>query len=74
MNLDKIINLIREMNEEAPTVSTNSSGATAGFSGGASTPVAGYDNIMGPMNKRKTYAKGGKNSRKYWLDFLNGKK
>ena len=76
MNLDKIINLIREMNEEAPTVSTNSSGATAGFSGGASTPVAGYDNIMGPMTKRhtkKTYAKGGKNSRKYWLDFLRGR-
>ena len=51
MNLDKIINLIREMNEEAPTVSTGSSGATAGFSGGASTPVAGYNKPMKFMRR-----------------------
>ena len=69
--LSHFINLVKSLNEDAPTVNTGSSGATAGFSGGASTPVAGYDKVMQPMRKR--YAKGGKNSRKHWLDYLKGK-
>ena len=43
MNLQKIINIIRHIKEEAPTMSSG----TAGFTGAAdaSGPVAGYDKV-----------------------------
>jgi hypothetical protein len=67
MNLDKIRNIIRNLNEDMTV-------GTGGFSGSSdpSGPVAGYDKVMQPMRKR--YAKGGKNSRKHWLEYLKGKK
>ena len=43
MNLQKIINIIRHIKEEAPTMSSG----TGGFTGAAdaSGPVAGYDKV-----------------------------
>ena len=49
--LSHFINLVKSLNEDAPTVRTGSSGATAGFSGGASTPVAGYNKPMKFMRR-----------------------
>ena len=51
-NQEKAIREEREFLSEAPTVSTNSSGATAGFSGGASTPVAGFDPVLVSLIRR----------------------
>lgn len=44
MNLQKIINIIRNIREESPTMSSG----TGGFTGAAdaSGPVAGYDNLV----------------------------
>jgi hypothetical protein len=63
MNLDKIINLIREMNEEAPTMSVGAGG------------IAGLEPDQPPVNlkkrkKERKYMKGP--GRKVWMDFLKG--
>ena len=49
--LQNIRKIIRKMNEDAPTMSVG----TGGFSGSADEkgPVAGYDPVMGKMEKRK---------------------
>jgi len=63
MKFDKIINLIREMNEEAPTMSVGAGG------------IAGLEPAQPPVNLKKRkrerkYMKGP--GRKVWLDFLKG--
>jgi len=56
--LDRIIQMIREQ------MVANAPGAQGGFSSSspAKGPTAGYD--------KPTYAKGGRGSRKKWLDYL----
>ena len=65
MNLDKIINIIRNLNEEAPTMSLGA-GAVAGTHEAGDEP---------PVNKRKKkerkYMKGP--GRKMWMLALKGK-
>jgi len=68
MNIDKIISIVRDLKEEAMAAPTNSvgSGQIAG------TKEAGDDPPV--FKKRnKVYIKGGKGSRKWWLQFLKGK-
>ena len=71
MNLDKIRRIIREMNEEAPTMSVAASSSTtppgiAGINPGESPPV------HKKKKKGRKYMKG--SGRKVWLDFLKGNK
>ena len=68
MNLDKIINLIREMNEEAPTMSVAASSSTTppGIEGLGSNPPVN----LRKRKKERKYMKGP--GRKVWLDFLKG--
>lgn len=67
-NIDKIINLVRKLKEEAiisssgPTNSSNAQGL--GFDPQKESP---------PIYRKKKYAYGGKNSRKWWLQFLKKK-
>ena len=51
----------------------NTAGGSGGFSGSADPkgPVAGFDPVMGKVQKR--FAKGGVGSRKKWLDYLKNK-
>ena len=71
MDVDKIINIIRNQK-----LNENMVVGTGGFSGSSDPkgPVAGYDKVMSLMKRKSSYAKGGKNSRKHWLDYLRGKK
>ena len=57
----KLIQIIHNIKEEAPTVSI-ASGGIDGIKPGETPPVY-----------KKNYAKGGKGSRKWWLQFLKGK-
>ena len=47
----------------------NAPGGSGGFSGSSDTkgPTAGFDPVMGTTRR---YAKGGRGSRKRWLDYL----
>lgn len=70
MDIDKIINIIRNLREEgAPTMSTGSTASKAGFGGSAQGfdpgPTAGYDKLLG----KKIYL--GKGSRKRWMNRRN---
>jgi hypothetical protein len=62
--IDKVIDYFRNLREEGMVV------GTGGFTGSADPkgPVAGFDPLMGKVQKR--YAKGGTNSRKRWLEYL----
>lgn len=62
--LDKLIKIIREQ------MVTGSNASAAGFSGSADPkgPVAGFDPVMGKVQKR--FWKG---KRKPWLDYLKNK-
>ena len=73
--LDKVINIVRRLKEEMGGMTTGSSGSIAGFSEKSSSqgPTAGISPKLGDM-RRRTYATGGRNSRKPWLDYLNNKK
>ena len=52
-NQEKAIREEREFLSETPTVNTNpSGGSAAGFSGGASTPVAGFDPVLVSLIRR----------------------
>ena len=65
--LDRIIDIIREQ------VVTGSTAGAPGFSGAADPkgPVSGFDPVMGaPIRRKKNYVKGGRGSRKKWLDYL----
>lgn len=57
MNLDKIIGMIRKLNEEAPTMSLGAGGI-------AGTVEAGDEP---PVKKKKKYIYGGRGSRKMWM-------
>lgn len=73
--LDRIIEAFRNLKEDGaavPTMNTGSTAGKAGFGGSAQGfdpgPTAGFDPKMGSVRKR--YAKGGKDSRKKWLEYL----
>ena len=51
-NQERMLREEREFLGEAPTVNTQSSGATAGFSAGASSPVAGFDPVLISLIRR----------------------
>ena len=51
-NQEQTLKEEREFLSEGPTVSTNSSGSAAGFSAGASTPVAGFDPVLISLIRR----------------------
>ena len=74
--LDRIIEAFRHLKEDGvPTMSTASTAGKAGFGGSAQGfdpgPTAGFDPKMGSVRKR--YAKGGKDSRKKWMDYLRNR-
>ena len=46
MDINRIINVIRNLREDVPTNSTGSSGSTAGFSGSATGAMTGYDKLL----------------------------
>lgn len=60
-HIDKIIKLVRSLQEEAPTVSI-ASGGQAGIEPGETPPVRN--------NKKKRYIYGGRGSRKFWINKL----
>lgn len=63
MDIERIIHIVHTLKEEnGPTMSVGA-GEIAG------TVEAGDD----PPVFKKTYAKGGKGSRKWWLQYLRGK-
>lgn len=74
--VDKIISIIRQIKEETAGMTTGSSGSIPGFSekSPAQGPTAGISPKLGGMRRRQTYATGGRNSRKPWLDYLNKNK
>jgi hypothetical protein len=74
--IDRVINIIRKLKEETGGMTTGSSGAIPGFSekSPAEGPTSGTSPKLGGMRRRATYASGGYNSRKLWLDYLNNKK
>ena len=67
MNLDKIIGIIRNLNEEGMMVGGPANNASSGN-------IAGLPPDQPPVRKRKRerkYMKGP--GRKAWIDYLNGK-
>ena len=58
MNINKIIDIIRNLNEEAP-INNASSGA-----------IAGLPPDQPPVKKKKKYIYGGRGSRKFWMQNL----
>ena len=46
MDINRIINVIRNLREDVPTNSTGSNGSTAGFSGAATGAMTGYDKLL----------------------------
>lgn len=67
MNLDKIIGIIRNLNEEGMMVGGPANNASSGN-------IAGLPPDQPPVRKRKKerkYMKGP--GRKVWMDYLNGK-
>ena len=67
MNLDKIIGIIRNLNEEGMMVGGPANNASSGN-------IAGLPPDQPPVRKRKRerkYMKGP--GRKVWMDYLNGK-
>ena len=60
-NIDRVIKYFRDIRESL------SIGA-GGFTSAGDQTRAGFDPVMGKPHKR--YLKGGKGSRKMWLDFL----
>jgi hypothetical protein len=67
MNLDKIIGIVRNLNEEGMMGATPANNASSGN-------IAGLPPDQPPVRKRKRerkYMKGP--GRKLWMDYLNGK-
>jgi hypothetical protein len=58
MNIDKIIDIIRTLKEEGPTVSLGSGQIAGTVEAGDDPPV---------FKKKKKYIYGGKGSRKKWM-------
>jgi len=46
MDINRVITVIRNLKEGAPTNNTGSSGSTAGFSGAATGAMTGYDKLL----------------------------
>ena len=46
MDINRIINVIRNLREDVPTNSTGSNGSTAGFSAAATGAMTGYDKLL----------------------------
>ena len=46
MDINRVITVIRNLKEGAPTNNTGSNGSTAGFSGAATGAVTGYDKLL----------------------------
>mgnify|MGYP001219555695 CR=1 FL=1 len=46
MDINRIINVIRNLREDVPANSTGSNGSTAGFSAAATGAVTGYDKLL----------------------------
>ena len=68
--IDRIIEVVRNyLGEEGPTMSTGSTHGKPGFSSAAPAkgPTAGFDPVMGKMEKRKKYLSLGPGSRKRWM-------
>ena len=65
MDVEKIINIIRNLNEESSGITNVSGENSLGFNPDTETPPV--------WKKKKTYAKGGKGSRKWWLQHLKQK-
>lgn len=67
--IDKIINIVKKLKEE---MVTGSSSGVPGFSEKSPSegPTAGYSPNLG---SKKVYARAGKNSRKWWLQYLKRK-
>ena len=68
--IDKIIEVVRNyLGEEGPTMSTGSTPGKPGFSSAAPAkgPTAGFDPVMGKMERRKKYLSLGPGSRKRWM-------
>ena len=64
MDINKIISKIRSLREESPTMSVGDGSGTA-------MPPAEEPGVrMGKKKKEWNYLKGGKNSRKFWLQNL----
>ena len=59
MDIDKIINIVRESKINEEMMSTGSTAGAPGFSSKADAegPVAGYDKPLGKRRKGKTYMK-----------------
>ena len=77
MKIEKIIEIIRQLKEDAIVggMTTGSSGPVAGFSdkSAAEGPCAGITPKLGKMQRRNKYATGGYKSRSPWLKYLKEK-
>ena len=69
MDIEKIINIVRNLKEEGVPTMNLGAGKIAG------TKESGDDPPVFVKNRKKNwnYAKGGKNSRKWWLQYLKKK-
>ena len=68
--IDRIIEVVRNyLGEEGIVMSTGSTPGKPGFSSAAPAkgPTAGFDPVMGKMEKRKKYLSLGPGSRKRWM-------
>ena len=62
--VDKLIDAVRQIREEAAAMG-------AGPTNSATPAGLGYNSETdGPQKRKKKYIYGGKNSRKWWLQFL----
>lgn len=70
MDIEKIINIIRNLKEEGVPTMNLGAGQIAG------TKEAGDDPPVYSKTRKKkwNYAKGGKNSRKWWIKYLKNQK
>jgi hypothetical protein len=72
MDIDKIISIVRSLKEDGGSAGgmvANSPGTGGGFSGSSDSkgPSAGFDPVMGGMERRKKPIFLGRGSRKNWL-------
>lgn len=72
MDINKVIDIVRFFKEEGEGgAPTNVSGsASLGFDPNTETPPV---NIGSKKKNRRPYAKGGRGSRKWWLQYLKGR-
>lgn len=77
MDIEKIINIVRQLKENAVVggMTTGSSGPIAGYceKSPSEGPNAGITLKLGKMQRRNSYATGGRGSRSAWLKYLKEK-